>query len=306
MGYFMSRAVFPLALCKNQRVLASLISTLSQRTITLDTVSLIISDSSFHRFAYLPTELKLEILGKLLLAPCAISARSHACNYGRLLIGVSLANKEVYHLATELYYSENTFSIARSSLQLVENEDDEDDEEFRFPNFAHGKQVRKLELHIELHTELPNTEYLFYIPTHRYINRKPVQLLALARPLLPQREKTHRTFSGQDITRWSTTRNRHTSWQRHFTSLQELKIVVNTHLCLGSLARIVLEQLPDLARVHLRAKSVSVVATCRNDHCALMSTLNKYNNDFHCDGQCLATIERVVTRLVEGCARSDK
>ncbi|KAF2875716.1 hypothetical protein BDV95DRAFT_615702 [Massariosphaeria phaeospora] len=93
-----------------------------------------------HRSGWtaLPTELKLSILRLRLVLAKPITSTTHLSHAKRALLPLALVDRETHALATETYYTLNTFVVAGSKRERM----------VAYPNPAIGHLVRRLEVRL--------------------------------------------------------------------------------------------------------------------------------------------------------------
>jgi hypothetical protein len=233
--------------------------------------------AQFHRFGDLPVELKLEILRYHLCASKSISAHTYRYTYAESYLAIARVSQELYKLSTEVFYRENKFLIVPQRTSCPEGIKAET---FFYPSAVNASQIRKLEVEILLdHHWIEN--FFPLCSNHPEL----AQLCALACP-----RHTPHSQSGHIVpSALSDLIPRKTSWQKNFTSLKELKIVVELSQFLHQKTVRALEELSAYAEIDLQAKRVQVVLF---GHC-------KRSGKPLCDGRCATVIERVIAGMTE-------
>ena len=197
-------------------------------------------------FDDLPNELKLHILRYAL----ALGEETiHAYDYHYLeaeaclnVIGLFLTNKAMHDIASEVYYSSNTFVIERSfdtrpgygAGQFT----------FRYPSFKFGHFVRKLELRLAIWTlGITSTDEL----------------------LQPERSK--RKGHGKYLASYDLATLMHrrlgpayhnADWQAYFPRLDLLSLKLSEASCLDSATNASIRGLPEHAAIAISPKRVNV------------------------------------------------
>jgi hypothetical protein len=222
------------------------------------------------------------------------------------------------HLVLETYYGENTFKLLRSQFTAS------GPGIFRLPNTAIGHHIRRLEVVIKMNHDCYTKGSLIWT---QFVENGGVEvgdILTLAR----LRDDSICDFKNMDVHgpayylksnspefRYKRDPRQHsrfvsgklwtrffddqpgspTHWQKYFTGLKELKIVLEIDGCMSNSARKALEEFAEQAVISLRAGKTEIVGAVKG--CAEgVGRWAKYDG---CDGKCADFIERAVVRIME-------
>jgi hypothetical protein len=219
-------------------------------------------------FDDLPDELKVHILKYALITDETITAKSYRNPEGCLNIyALLLTNKRTHTLAAQVYYGSNTFIIERKDVGYEEPWCGTRDR-FRYPPFAFGLWVRKLELRLSVGTRADSTRQLLQPCESIYA---PNEWLTLLRPW-------EAVFVGYDVAgnRVESRQASHAHWQTHFPKLDALKVRITGDTRLSADEKQVFHDIPRHATIDLRPKSFRVETVQRENDPLRRSSLRRY------------------------------
>ncbi|KAF2125681.1 hypothetical protein P153DRAFT_91253 [Dothidotthia symphoricarpi CBS 119687] len=166
----------------------------------------------FHLWDELPLELKLRVLEERLLLSRPLHPSTVENHVKRALLPLVLSNKEIRLLATEAFYSKNSFVARR--FRRREYDEFPDISPFCYPNATIGPFVRKLEVHLIINTSISSVQGMLTSDLDwRYLLRPNEGVMPE-----PKRMK-HESFNNA----WTPQTTR---WQDCLPNLLDLKIVL--------------------------------------------------------------------------------
>lgn len=290
-----------------------------------ETATITTAAKQFHLWGGLPDELQLCILRQYLTKRAPISTRMHMQIYAPLLAKIARVSKKMREMAYEVYYGENTFIFAKAMIDATCAK------VFRFPTSQMGHLLRRVELRVYIPTSLHLFDQRLKVfcrkeddslmpmglapEIHTLVRSRRAQFSHVLRSWLDGGETIEEALywddtlnnplllgGGQEpafteVQVWSNKRDRHTTWQKHLTCLNELKIFITVDGCLKECARKAFQELPEYTETFLRARNVRVDVTVPG--CADRSTPSNEFVQPLCDGQCAKLLQDIFEGMIK-------
>jgi hypothetical protein len=168
---------------------------------------------TFHSFSELPAELKRYVLHECLVRFSPMSTRIHLMIYAPALIRIASVSQEMRAMAMEIYCGQNLFALGRWFLWSYTLHC------FRQPNRTVGRYNRKIEIGIQLQTDLDTVNALFAQHPLSVLNQtEPAGILTpIHTKSALQRGRSQRFFEDKgkyaNIDHWENRRSRLTALQ---------------------------------------------------------------------------------------------
>lgn len=199
-------------------------------------------------FDFLPTELKLHILGYALRLDHKITAQ-HRHTDSQTLLSLLCTSKAINILAAEIYYGINTFIIERTYGSFMDRARGHKHPRHRYPPFALGHLVRKLHVHIDI--GMPRADYKAMLERMAGLNTIPGlnQWLVLLQP------RDILEYRAKGCILWTETQ---ADWQKHFPRLHTLRIVVTGMHGGGCISLAAMERMHWVAKIYLKPRKLEM------------------------------------------------
>ncbi|KAF2029294.1 hypothetical protein EK21DRAFT_113027 [Setomelanomma holmii] len=225
---------------------------------------------------------------------------THMLFHAPQLLKLELVDKEMYELASEIYYKHNTFvfsysqTLASSTFKV------------RYPTAQVGQLIRNVELVIHLRGDFPSLDGPFGLLNYpdmlallrpkraRYIRATSNHPLYLQSNAEIATRNSEVADTWQRVYVWSSSRNCLQAWQHLLPILHHLTVHVTIDRCLSMMRRELLRELSNSAKCFLRSKNVRVIV--HMEKCQERS----HPMRAMCDGQCGAILKQAIEYLLGG------